>query len=236
LSDFDRALAVCLAYLSHRAEVRSRLLTYVNDGVRAQNTEGSRSTGHAITQDPDGARPTVSDPTGEQAWRRDGFRSLLDDVDQAEAKLLLAANRIIGHAMLHDPIKAGEVLARYRPCDKVTVSHVRAASKPLQAALAHTIDQSTKDVAGKSADGDPGCESCARLKVDGVPWWNVPSYSKGNPTDLGGQLKTKVRLCVPCYRFAINQEPTRLPSVAELKHRHSDPRGHWPKRHEGKAA
>lgn len=237
MTDLDRALDICRVFLANREKVRGLLLTYLNDGIRAQSCEQSRSTGHAIVQDPDGARPSVSDPTGEASYRPDGFRQLLEDTEASERRLMDSANRLIGHPMLTQPSQLPQILDAYRQSDDLLNRLIRSAAEVFRRALATTIDGNTRDVAGKSADGRPGCESCSRLKVDGVSWWADCGYLDGKPTDIKGRLKKKLRLCVPCAKFVgVND---RLPSVTELKHRHDDPRGHWPKRHDngnGKAA
>jgi len=230
-TDIARALAVCSGYLANRPRVLGLLAVYVRDGVRAQDCEGSRSTGHAIIQDPDGARPTVSDPTGETASHPDDIRVLLDDIARAESRLVAAANRLIGHSLITSPTRAGQVLDHYRPTDDHTSRQIRDAAAVFGRAMAHTVDANTVPPAGQSADGAPGCGSCARLKTEGHPWWNDPGYNSGRPTDLAGLLDTKVKLCRTCYRFTIAQDPVRLPTRKELAHRRSDPRGRWPVRH-----
>lgn len=64
---------------------------------------------------------------------------------------------------------------------------------------------------GVARDGDPGCQSCARLEVDDGsggkrPWWTEPLYNQGRPTDLGGQLPTRLLLCKECYAWALNHD------------------------------
>lgn len=61
-------------------------------------------------------------------------------------------------------------------------------------------------VQGVSRDGEPGCQSCARLHVNGRPWWNDPLYNQSRPTNLGGALPTKVLLCKECYGWALNHD------------------------------
>lgn len=61
-----------------------------------------------------------------------------------------------------------------------------------------------------AADGDPGCESCARLNLgtDSRPrgWWNEANYNRGNPTNFGGALPDRMRLCRACAEWALDHD------------------------------
>jgi hypothetical protein len=231
-TDLARAIAITVTYIDHRDAVLDKLHTYALTGVRAQSLEQDRNTGHSTTppDDEEPAGPRVSDPTATAA-RPDPLRQLLDDIARHERRLVDQLNTLIGHPIVATPDQLGLPLRHYRGSHHPTNTTITAAARTLQTALAHTIDAHTTDQTGRSADGDPGCESCARLKTNGTPWWNTPSYNSGDPTDLGGALPAKRSICRTCYRFAIEQEPTRLPTVDELRHRHDDPRGQWPKRY-----
>lgn len=63
-----------------------------------------------------------------------------------------------------------------------------------------------KVAVGVSQDGLPGCQSCARLMVDGRPRWSDPNYNQGRPTDLGGALATRQLLCESCKAWALNHD------------------------------
>ena len=69
-----------------------------------------------------------------------------------------------------------------------------------------------------AADGEPGCESCWRIK-----WWS-PIYRPWRQGTLG---KT-VSLCRPCYERAIADGV--LPSVEDVEHKRDH--GKWRRRHE----
>lgn len=61
-----------------------------------------------------------------------------------------------------------------------------------------------------AADGDPGCESCARLNLGTEnrprPWWNIPDYNRGKPTNFGGALPHKMLLCQACAKWALDHD------------------------------
>jgi hypothetical protein len=243
VSDYDKALHVCLEYFAHRPGVRARLTDQTNSGLRAQSLEQDRSSGlvrevrcdqherpiwkcHEKHLPCEAGQPLHTDRTGEAGTSTDPARRLLMDLDRAENALLTDANRLIGHP-----------IASYATLTQVLVRHghlisctVRKSARVFDSALGETLGRRKPDP-GKAHDGLPGCQSCARLVVNRQPWWSDPNYAAGNPTDLGGMLTEKVRLCRACQRFAVNQEPTRLPTVAELAHRKSDPRGQWPRRY-----
>lgn len=221
--DIDKALAVVAEYLSRRPLVRRRLAEQVNAGLRAQALEVTRQSGHSIVEDEDTSVPAVSDRTGEAAIRTDRARRMLADLDRAEQELVAATAALAGVASDNAAL--------------LVSVHVWA--RPLGPTLhrsAAVMDRILGEVLGRrrpqvdrSMDGDPGCQSCGRLRVKGVPWWNEPNYYDGNPTDVGGILKAKLKLCRGCMRFVV--EFDRLPTVQELRHKHDDPRGRWPKRY-----
>lgn len=224
MSDLDRATSIVCEYLAKRPGIRSRLTEQVDSGMKAQDLEGTRSTG--ITVDTEEKGPRVTDTTGEAAIRTDRARRLLAELDAAEGDLLLDANRLIGHPMTSFA-HLTEVVVKH---GFLMASVVKQSARVFDRALGEVFGRK-RPAPGQAHDGLDGCQSCARLKVNGVPWWNEPNYAKGNPTDLGGGLERKLRICRACQRFAVEQEPTRLPTVAELKHRHEDPAGRWPKRY-----
>lgn len=258
MSDMDKAIATCITYFAYRPGIRRRLAALVGEGMRAQSLEQDRATGSATSvfcwfhgdevghchkmgrcavhrlacqckpRLPCQGEPvhSATDVAGESGVGFDHFRRLLADVDRAEQLLAHA----VGDRIPATYPEIVEALSVDPP------SVTRKAANAFSKAIAATRAPGEPPV-GLAADGAPGCQSCARLKVDGVPLWSNPDYAKGEPTDLGGALKRKIRCCRACMRFAVNQDPTRLPSVAELQHRHDDPRGHWPTRHgNGKAA
>lgn len=67
---------------------------------------------------------------------------------------------------------------------------------------------------GQAGDGDPGCESCSRLnlgtKDDPRWWWNEANYNRGRPTNFGGALTSKKRLCRACAEWALDHDHERL--------------------------
>lgn len=196
----------------------------MNAGLRAQTLEATRQSGHSVVEDEDTSVPTVSDRTGEAAIRSDRARRLLAELDQAEGDLIAATA-----AISSEPVVNYAVLLR-------SVHQLSRLLGPALHRSAATFDRALGEVLGKarpqadrSMDGDPGCQCCGRLKIKGVPWWNQPNYYQGNPTDLGGILKAKLRLCRGCMRFIV--EFDRLPTLAELRHKHDDPRGRWPRRY-----
>lgn len=223
----DIPLKICVEYLARRPGVRSRLEEQVNSGLKAQNLEQTRDVLSVPRDDeePD-AGPRITDHTGEAAIRTDRARRMLAELDHAENVLLTEANRLIGH-----PIATNANLALVLGHHGYLIERtVKQAARTFDRALGETLGRRKPD-AGKAHDGLPGCQSCARLVINRQPWWSDPNYSAGKPTDLGGMLTEKLRLCRACQRFAVNQEPTRLPTVAELQHRKSDPRGQWPRRY-----
>lgn len=221
MSDLDKATRICCEYLARRPGIRGRLTDQVDAGLRSQDIEGTRSVG--VTIDDEEKGPRVTDTTGEAAIRVDRARRLLSELDHAESDLLTAANTLIGHPML-DFSELTTVIVRH---GQLIASDIKKSAKTFDRALGEVLGRKKPDP-GKAHDGRPGCGCCARLVVNRIPWFSEPTYNKGNPTDLGGQLPKPYRLCDPCYRHAIKQEPTRLATVAELKHRYHDPRNNWP--------
>ena len=223
----ERPLAICVEYYARRPGVRSRLEEQVNAGLKAQRLDQTRDVISVPRDDeePD-AGPRITDTTGEAAIRTDRARRMLAELDHAENALLTDANRLIGHPIAsHANLTL--VLGHH---GHLIAGTVKQSARVFDRALGETLGRRKPDP-GKAHDGLPGCQSCARLVVNRQPWWSDPNYAAGNPTDLGGMLTEKVRLCRACQRFAVNQEPTRLPTVAELQHRKSDPRGQWPRRY-----
>lgn len=231
MGDTDKAVAVCVDYLAWRPGIRTRLLAQVDDGMKAQNLEGTRTTGIHIPEEgeevaePD-AGPRVTDTTGETAIRWDKARLLLTELDRAERALILEANILAGH-----PIAAMcDLLGFLGPLARTSPGRVRSSARVFNIAIGETYGRHRPEP-GKALDGRPGCQSCSRYAVKGTPLFSEPDYNGGRPTDLGGLLASKHALCRACYRFAMNQEPTRLPTVKELAYRNDDPRGRWPTRH-----
>lgn len=227
MSDLDKAVAICRAYLSQRDKVRELLTRYTNDGVRAQSLEQDRSSGMTTVMDPgeDGGRPMVSDPTFNAAGRRDAFRQLLEDCEASERRLIGSANRLIGHTMLTLPQQIPQVLKAYRGSDDTFNRLIHHAAQTFAHALSHTVDANTTDVVGR-AKPVPDCQSCVRLKLSDGPWRVDPDYLDGKPTDVAGHLDKPMKVCRACYKFISAEH--RLPSVKELRLRYEDPRKHWP--------
>lgn len=230
MGDTDKAVAVCVDYLAWRPGIRTRLLAQVDDGMKAQNLEGTRTTGIHIPEEgeevaePD-AGPRVTDTTGETAIRWDKARLLLTELDRAERALILEANILAGHPI----VAMCDLLAFLDPLARTAPGRVRSSARVFDRAIAETYGRHRPDP-GKSADGEAGCQSCSRLKVNGVPWWSPVSYNRGKPTDLGGMLPTKVLLCKSCRDF-ICRDPDAsslsMPTEIELRQKHDS--GKWPK-------
>ena len=227
MGDTDKAVAVCVDYLAFRPGIRTRLLAQVDDGMKAQDLEGTRTVAISYETDEAGEKgPRVTDSTGDTAIRPDRARLLLSELDRAERALILEANILAGHPI----VAMCDLLAFLDPLARTAPGRVRSSARVFDRAIAETYGRHRPDP-GKSLDGRPGCQSCARYAVKGTPLFSEPDYNGGRPTDLGGLLATKHALCRACYRFAMNQEPTRLPTVKELAYRADDPRGRWPTRH-----
>lgn len=225
--DTTKAVAVCCDYLAFRPGIRTRLLAQVDDGMKAQDLEGTRTTAISYDRDEDGEKgPRITDTTGETAIRPDRARLLLGELDRAERSLIIEANIVAGHPI----VTMAGLLCFLEPIARTAPGRVRQSARVFDRAIAETYGRHRPDP-GKSVDGRPGCQSCARYAIKGVPLFSEPDYNSGNPTNLGGLLATKHALCRACYRFAMNQEPTRLPTVKELAYRNDDPRGRWPTRH-----
>lgn len=229
MSDTEKATAITLQFLAYRPGVRSRLTDAIDLGVRAQALEGDRTSGHTTVTDENGYTiPAVSDPTGETAVSEDRARTLLRDLDRAEDRLLRAMYRLCGHPIA-DMASAAQVLCAYTGKDQPTNRALKGCAQVFDRVIAETYSR-WKPKAGESADGEPGCQSCGRLKVDGVPYWSPPSYNRGNPTDLGGMLPSKALLCKPC-RDWICRDPDatvyRYPTADQLRVKRKT--GRWPK-------
>ena len=223
----ERPLAICVEYYARRPGVRSRLEGQVNSGLQAQRHDQTRDVISVPRDDeePD-AGPRITDTTGEAAIRTDRARRMLAELDHAENALLTDANRLIGHPIAsHANLTL--VLGHH---GHLIAGTVKQSARVFDRALGETLGRRKPDP-GKAHDGLPGCQSCARLVVNRQPWWSDPNYAAGDPTDLGGMLAEKVRLCRACQRFAVNQEPTRIPNVAKLAQRKTNPRGQWPRRY-----
>ncbi len=225
MSDLDRAVSICAEYLGYRPKIRRRLGEQVNAGLKAQNLEQSCNViSNPDREDQEAGGPRVTDITGESAIRSDRARRLLSELDSAEGDLILAANRLVGHPMVSH---ANLVMVLHRH-GYLIAPQVKSSARVFDRALGEVLGRKAPK-AGRAHDGKPGCGSCARLVLDRQPWWQDPTYRDGTPTDLGGILPRKMSLDFGCYRFIIENE--RLPTVAELRHRRDDPRGHWPKKH-----
>lgn len=222
MSDLDKASLICVEYLARRPGIRSRLTEQVNAGMRAQNLEADRNVG--FTEDQEAGGPRVTDTTGEAAIRTDRARRLLAELDHAEGDLLTAANRLIGHPMTNFAHLA-EVVVKH---GYLIASAVKQSARVFDRALGEVLGRKRPEP-GKAHDGLDGCQSCARLKLNRQPWWNEANYRGGKPTDLGGILKAKLKLCFGCYRFIVEND--RLPTTDELRYREADQRGHWPRKY-----
>lgn len=229
-ANLERATAIVCEYLAKRPGVRSRLNQQTNNGLKAQSLEQTRDvisvSGDEDEEDEEAGGPRITDRTGETAIRSDRARRMLSELDAAETSLISAANVLIGHPMT----SFSELTTMVVRHGYLFPSQIRAAAQVFDRVLGEVLGRKRPDP-GKAADGRPGCSSCARLVLNRVPWFSEPTYNKGNPTTLNGELSKAVKLCDPCFRFAIAQEPTRLPTVAELRHRHDHPRGHWPRQY-----
>lgn len=227
MGDTEKAVEAVKTYLLMRPGIRSRLYAQVDDGLKAQDLEGTRTTAISYERDEAGEKgPRVTDTTGDTAIRPDRARLLLAELDRAERALILEANILAGH-----PIAAMcDLLGFLGPLARTSPGRVRSSARVFNIAIGETYGRHRPEP-GKALDGRPGCQSCSRYAVKGTPLFSEPDYNGGRPTDLGGLLPSKHALCRACYRFAMNQEPTRLPTVKELAYRNDDPRGRWPTRH-----
>lgn len=227
MGDTEKAVEAVKTYLLMRPGIRSRLYAQVDDGLKAQDLEGTRTTAISYERDEAGEKgPRVTDTTGDTAIRPDRARLLLAELDRAERALILEANILAGH-----PIAAMcDLLGFLGPLARTSPGRVRSSARVFNIAIGETYGRHRPEP-GKALDGRPGCQSCSRYAVKGTPLFSEPDYNGGRPTDLGGLLASKHALCRACYRFAMNQEPTRLPTVKELAYRNDDPRGRWPTRH-----
>jgi len=226
MGDTDKAVAVCVDYLAFRPGIRTRLLAQVDDGMKAQDLEGTRTVAISYETDEAGEKgPRVTDSTGDTAIRPDRARLLLSELDRAERALILEANILAGHPI----VAMCDLLGFLTPLARTAPGRVRSSARVFDRAIAETYGRHKPD-AGKSADGEAGCSSCARLKVNGTPWWSPVSYNRGRPTDLGGMLPSKVLLCKSCRDF-ICRDPdattVTMPSEIELRQKHDS--GKWPK-------
>jgi hypothetical protein len=226
VSDTDRAVKVAWEYLAHRPGVRSRLTDQVDTGMRAQALEQTRSTAVISERDDEeGDRgPRITDTTGEAAIRVDAARRLLVELDRAERTLTTEAHRLYGPPIgtFADLAAILDVLARCCP------AQLRRSASVFDRALAETYSRHRPDP-GKSADGEAGCDSCARLKVKGVPWWSPRSYNRGRSTDFAGRLRVAVHLCKSCRDFICRDpdaEVYHLPNVDQLTEKRET--GKWP--------
>lgn len=226
MSDLSKATTIVVEYLARRPGVRNRLTDQVDAGMKAQNLESDRGSGHSTVVDEETAEsvPTVSDTTGEAAIRIDRARRLLSELDAAESSLLTAANTLIGHPML-DFAELTVVVVRH---GQLIPGEVKGSARVFDRALGEVLGRRKPDP-GKSHDGRPYCQSCARCKEG--EWFSEPNYYGGKPTDLAGQLPRKLRLCRTCVRFCEGLAKAglavRLPSRDEL--RHFRKHGKWPK-------
>ena len=227
MGDTEKAVEAVKTYLRIRPAIRSRLYAQADDGLKAQDLEGTRTTAISYERDEAGEKgPRVTDTTGDTAIRPDRARLLLAGLDRAERALILEANILAGH-----PIAAMcDLLGFLGPLARTSPGRVRSSARVFNIAIGETYGRHRPEP-GKALDGRPGCQSCSRYAVKGTPLFSEPDYNGGRPTDLGGLLASKHALCRACYRFAMNQEPTRLPTVKELAYRNDDPRGRWPTRH-----
>lgn len=227
MSDTDKAIAITITYLAYRPGVRSKLTDQVDVGMKAQNLEGTRSTGITLREgpDPEDAGPRVTDLTGDTAIRPDRARLLLAELDHAERSLITEAHVLVGHPI----VALAELASMLTVLASVVPGRVRSSATVFDRALGEVYGRHKPDP-GKTHDGEEGCSACARLKVNGTPWFSPVSYNRGNPTDLGGMLSTKVKLCKPCRDF-ICRDPEattyRMPTVEQLKCKRET--GKWPK-------
>ena len=227
MGDTEKAVEAVKTYLLMRPGIRSRLYAQVDDGLKAQDLEGTRTTAISYERDEAGEKgPRVTDTTGDTAIRPDRARLLLAELDRAERALVLEANILAGHPI----VAMADLLAFLGPLARVCPGRVRSSARTFNIAIGETYPTNKPDP-GTSLDGLPGCQVCARLVVNRVPWFNDPNYRDGKPTDLGGLIPKKLRLCRACKTFIVQQEPSRLPTVQELQYRHDHDRGHWPKRY-----
>lgn len=231
--DLVKSAEEVLTFFAYRPGIRRRLVDSLELGIRGQHLESDRTTGHTTVLDENGVpMPAVVDTTGEAAISRDDARVLLAEVDRAERDIVLVSMRITGQPNLTSTIPA--VIYRYAegPDSLGVGGTIKRCGSVFARATGDTVKRrklKPSDLSHLAADGEPGCQSCARyVKPDGIRLWNHPGYNEERPTDLGGALPRRVLLCRPCYRFAVEQDPIRLPSVKELAARHQDPRGRWP--------
>lgn len=226
MTDTDKAVNICRTYLAWRPGIRTRLLAQVDDGMKAQNLEGDRNTAVSYSADEDGEKgPRITDTTGETAIRPDRARLLLAELDRSERSLTAEACVLASHPI----VQPGDLLPWLPTLARTAPGRVRQAATVFNRAIGEVYGRHQPDP-GKSADGEAGCQSCARLKVNGTPWWSPVSYNRGRPTDLGGMLASKVLLCKSCRDF-ICRDPDAttltMPSEIELRQKHDT--GKWPK-------
>ena len=89
-----------------------------------------------------------------------------------------------------------------------------------------TAHQATPRDRRTSADGEQGCEACAKVSL----WSPVYGTSWQPPRDhAGATVPDPVELCRACYRRAMTTG--QVPTTDELEHKRDHPRGHWPKVH-----
>lgn len=116
----------------------------------------------------------------------------------------------------NDPV--GEAAVAPQPRDPV-----RAAMHQMLRALHHAVtelaraQQLTARPRHDGADGEPGCQSCARTtRSDGTPRWEPP-YTR-RPSDCGGRLPEAQHLCRWCWDAVA--QLGRLPTRAEVAAHH----------------
>ncbi len=91
----------------------------------------------------------------------------------------------------------------------------------------------------RSADGEPGCESCWTIGLWSPPYrvpWREPKPA--NTTGTGGAFQwhdpgeadepDTTTLCRPCYERAV--ATGHPPTKADVEHKRDHPRGRWPAR------
>lgn len=129
--------------------------------------------------------PAAADPTGELAARQ-----------ARHSDPALAAEREL-ERLEAQVVKAVEKIQAIR--DEYAPAPAQLPTKVVLASVSH--------------DGEPGCESCARLILgqdgDRRPLWSEPNYNRGEPTNLGGALERRMRLCRPCAEWALNHSHDR---------------------------
>jgi hypothetical protein len=216
--NLEQAIRTITTHCHNRTALLAELDQQTDTGIRAAayDTDGPS----AGTDQP--PRP---DPTGETATRPDRARTLRNQLLPAEANITYttaAYTRLIP-PNIHT---AANALPHINPTnqDAHRIDHAAQTIQRITVETLNTRPPTPKDLAHLAADGQPGCQSCARIK-----WWNDPNYNTGRPTNLGGLLPEPWLLCRPCQTFTINND--RPPTRNELDHRRNNPRGHWPTRH-----